>query len=142
MTAMKTFCCDAPIECAGVVCFRGDGVLLIKRGKPPKAGEWSIPGGRIEAGETEQEAALRELFEETNIKAVLGPKIAIVRAVLGGTSYLFHNYLAYWSAGEVKAGDDAAEAIFAPMDELHTFELWPKTREIIELAADMRHVER
>lgn len=142
MMSVKTLSSDKPVECVGVVCFRGDEVLLIKRGKPPKEGEWSIPGGRIEVGETEALAALRELFEETNIRATLGPKIAMVPTVLNGRAYHLHDYLAYWDEGQCIAGDDAVEAVFVPLSDLNTFELWPKTREIIELAADMRDLRR
>jgi len=52
-----------PVPGAGIVVWRGDEVLLIKRGKPPYQGHWSIPGGKINYGETAQEAALRELME-------------------------------------------------------------------------------
>ena len=65
-----------PVPAAGVVCFRGDEVLLIRRGTPPREGEWSLPGGRIEWGERAADAALRELREET------GCELADVRAEL------------------------------------------------------------
>ena len=54
-----------PLAGAGAIVWRGDEVLLIRRGKPPRLGEWSIPGGRIEGGETAREAAIRETLEET-----------------------------------------------------------------------------
>ena len=58
-----------PVAGAGIVVFRGEEVLLIRRGKPPYEGEWSLPGGKIEYGETAAEAALRELAEETGARA-------------------------------------------------------------------------
>ena len=64
--------------CVGIVCFRGNDVLLIRRAKPPKRGQWSIPGGRIEFGETASAAALRELKEETGINAKLVGLIDVV----------------------------------------------------------------
>ena len=60
---------DRPIVGIGVVVWRDDRVLLIRRGKPPRKGEWSLPGGAQELGETLIEAALREVFEETGLKA-------------------------------------------------------------------------
>ena len=59
-----------PVPAVGVVCFRGDEVLLIRRGRPPRQGQWSLPGGRIEPGERAVDAALRELREETGVASV------------------------------------------------------------------------
>jgi hypothetical protein len=59
----------SPVPAVGVVCLRGDEVLLIRRGTPPRQGEWSLPGGRIEPGERAVDAALRELREETGVEA-------------------------------------------------------------------------
>jgi len=123
-----------PIDCVGVICFRGDDVLLIKRGKPPRKGDWSIPGGRIEAGETEREAALRELLEETGIMATLESKIATIEAQFEDYNYRLHDYAARWISGEPKYGDDAIDARFFPADELDALGMWAKTREVIETA--------
>ena len=60
-----------PTPAVGVVCLKGDEVLLIRRGTPPRQGEWSLPGGRIEPGERLADAALRELREETDVEAEL-----------------------------------------------------------------------
>ncbi|MDC0422363.1 NUDIX domain-containing protein [Hellea sp.] len=62
------------INCTGIVCFKDDEILLVRRGNPPRKGEWSIPGGKIEFGESETKAALRELYEETGIKASIKKK--------------------------------------------------------------------
>ncbi|MEP1230211.1 MAG: NUDIX hydrolase, partial [Litorimonas sp.] len=109
---------NKPTDCVGVICLRGSDVLLIKRGKAPRKGEWSIPGGRIEAGETEQDAALRELFEETGVRAKLGPKIAVIDAHFEEFYYRLHDYAAIWQSGESKAGDDAADAKFTHIDTI------------------------
>lgn len=122
---------NPPIHCAAVICFRGEDVLLIRRGTAPRKGEWSIPGGRIEPGEREQDAALRELLEETGITAILGPKIETIPAHFEGKDYMLHDYAGIWQSGEPRAGDDADFAGFVPMDKLAGTPMWPKTREVI-----------
>jgi len=125
---------ELPIDCVGVICFRGDDVLLIKRGTAPRKGEWSIPGGRIETGESERDAALRELFEETGVMAALESKVATIDANFENFNYRLHDYAARWISGEPRFGDDAADARFVPPDELDGLGMWPKTREVIEAA--------
>ena len=118
-------------NCVGVVCFRGDDVLLIQRGTAPRKGEWSIPGGRIEAGETEAVAAIRELTEETSVTADLLTKITALDADFEGYHYRLHDYLARWTSGTPKAGDDADEARFVPISEIDALGMWPETVRVI-----------
>ena len=125
---------DAPTPCVGVIIFRGDDVLLIQRGTAPRKGEWSIPGGRIEPGENERQAALRELTEETSIRAAILGKVAAIAANFEGFDYILHDYAARWEAGEPIAGDDAAQAKFIPMTEIDALGMWGKTTEVIKLA--------
>lgn len=127
-----------PINCVGVICFRGEDVLLIRRGKPPRKGDWSLPGGRIEPGESEAEAALRELMEETGVTAILGPKVLTLPAHFDGTDYILHDYLAEWQDGDPKAGDDAAHAEFTPLEKVNSLGMWNATVEVIETARQAR----
>jgi len=122
------------IDCVGVICFRGEDVLLIKRGTAPRKGEWSIPGGRIEASETQRDAALRELFEETGIMAALEDKVATIDTQFEDYNYRLHDYAARWISGEPSFGDDAIDARFFAPRELDLLGMWPKTREVIETA--------
>ena len=115
----------------GIVCIRGGDVLLIQRGTAPRKGEWSIPGGRIEAGETEAQAALRELGEETNVSADLLTKITALDADFEGYHYRLHDYLARWTSGAPKAGDDADNARFIPMSEIEGLGMWSETVRVI-----------
>lgn len=114
---------------------------MIKRGTAPRKGEWSIPGGRIERGEREQDAALRELSEETGVHAELGPKIAVIPALFEGFNYILHDYAATWRRGEPVAGDDAAKAAFVPLSEIEALKMWPKTTEVIFAAYERLSVQ-
>ena len=127
-----------PTPAVGVVCLRGDEVLLIRRGRPPKLGEWSLPGGRLEWGETLKEAALRELREETGVEAELLGLIDVVDGIFPddpGRHYVLVDYAARWISGEPRAGDDAAEAAFHPLDAIEALVGWDETRRVICMAA-------
>lgn len=106
-----------PVPAVGVVCWRGDEVLLIKRGRAPRLGEWSIPGGKVNRGESLHDAALRELFEETGIVAEIGLLLAVYEIIEPQFHYVLIDYVASWKSGEARAGDDAAEARFMSLDE-------------------------
>jgi len=135
-----------PTPAAGVVCFRGDDVLLVRRGSPPLAGRWSIPGGRIEWGERAADAALRELMEETGCSAELIGLVDVVDALLTNSGaetgesrgpwahYVLVDYAARWIAGEPRAGDDADEARFFSPAEIAALGLWSETVRVIEAA--------
>lgn len=130
-----------PQPAVGVVCFKGDAVLLIRRATPPLQGAWSLPGGRIEWGERAEAAALRELKEETGITARLTGLIAVVDGVFGEAGaidrhYVLIDYAAEWVSGEPAPGDDAASAAFHAVAALDGLELWSETARIIRLAYD------
>ena len=125
----------APVPAVGVVCLRGDEVLLIRRGKPPLEGSWSLPGGRIEWGERAADAALRELSEETGVEADLIGLIDVVDGLFGERHYVLVDYAARWVSGEPQAGDDATDARFWPLAEIGGLGLWEETVRIIEMAA-------
>ena len=125
-----------PVPAVGVVCLRDETVLLIRRGKPPRMGEWSLPGGRIEPGERAGVAALRELMEETGVTARTTGLPDVVDAIFreGDRHYVLIDYAADWVSGEPVAGDDALEARFVPLDQVEALIDWSETRRIIALA--------
>ena len=129
---------EFPVATVGVICLRGDQVLLIKRGTPPRLGQWSLPGGRLEHGETTRVAALRELTEETGVQADLLGLVDVVDGLFtsrqtGETTrhYVMIDYAARWISGEPVAGDDAAEARFVSLEEAQAMVEWDVTRKVI-----------
>jgi 8-oxo-dGTP diphosphatase len=111
-----------PIPCAGAVVHDADGrVLLIRRAHAPSEGLWSLPGGRIEAGETPPEAAAREVREETGLRVDVGPLLATVEF----GDYLVHDFAATVVGGSLAAGDDAAEVRWCTPDEISTLDTSP-----------------
>lgn len=126
-----------PIPVVGVVCLKGDRVLLIRRGTEPRLGEWSIPGGRIEPGERAIDAALRELKEETGVDAIVTGLLAVIDGVFPehDRHYVMIDFSAEWTGGEPVAGDDAAEAAFHPLSAVDDIVAWEETRRVIHAAA-------
>jgi len=129
-----------PIPAVGIVCLRGDEVLLIRRGTPPRQGEWSLPGGRIEPGERAMDAALRELLEETGVVAEITGLIDVVDGLFpeAGRHYVLIDYAARWLSGEPVAGDDAMEARFVALDAVEALIDWSETHRIIRMAVAAR----
>jgi len=133
-----------PVPGAGMVVFRGDDVLLIRRGKPPYEGQWSLPGGKIEYGETAAEAALRELAEETGTTARIIGLIDVIDSIglreagePGDWHYLLVDFAGVWTGGEPVAADDVTEAAFFPYDEAIKRTQWDRTRDVIGRARDI-----
>lgn len=132
----------------GAVVFRDDEVLVIKRGRAPFAGHWSIPGGKVEYGERLQDAVRREVREETGLEieviALLDVFDATPREANG--EFLKHgvivDYVAEWVSGEPQAGDDAADAEFVDFDTAIARMSWDVTREAITRAAEIRQAVR
>jgi 8-oxo-dGTP diphosphatase len=108
------------IPCAGAVIKDDAGrMLLILRGHDPGAGLWSIPGGRIEPGETDAEAVVREVREETGLEVACGQLLGSVeRPGHAGDIIEIRDYFAVFVSGELAAGDDAADARWFAPDQL------------------------
>ena len=133
-----------PIVGVGVVVWHGDRVLLIKRGKPPREGQWSLPGGAQQLGETLVETARRELKEETGLDASIGEIIAtldlIDRDDKGDVRhhYTLVDFVAEAEQSALCAGDDAADARWFERSELDGLGLWSETIRIIDLSVEKR----
>ncbi|MGI9615692.1 MAG: NUDIX hydrolase [Acidimicrobiales bacterium] len=115
---------NRPETSVGAVVVRDDEILLIKRGRGPAIGQWSVPGGRVEGGETLAKAVEREVAEETGLSVVCGDFIGFVERMGPGFHYVI---LDFWAIpdtdGPLVAGDDAAEAAWFPLAELGEVEL-------------------
>jgi 8-oxo-dGTP diphosphatase len=108
------------VPCVGAVIEDDAGrMLLIQRGHEPGKGLWSVPGGRIEPGETDQQAVVREIREETGLDVHCGPLLgAVERPGLAGAVIDIRDYRAFVTGGEVAAGDDAADARWVTAAEM------------------------
>ena len=114
----------SPTLAASAACFRGGKVLIAKRIKPPL---WSLPGGRIEPGETPEAAAMRELLEETGVEAEIvalaGEREVVLKDEGGGIAARFKifAYAARWRAGEAAPGPEATEVAWVAPEEIAAY---------------------
>ena len=129
----------------GAVVWRDDHVLLIRRGTPPRDGQWGLPGGAQAVGETLFEAAIREVQEETGLTvtptAVVTACDGISRDEDGRVHYhytLVEVAATYDGHTDPVAADDALEARWVPLDEVHTLIGWDETLRVIMLSAEQR----
>lgn len=123
---------------AGAVVWRGDEVLLIRRGKAPRLGQWSIPGGRVERDETAAAAAVRETLEETGCAISITGLCDVVDSIADDHHMILIDFTARWLSGEPVAGDDAMEARFVPFAAIGAFGLWSETERVIALSRAQR----
>lgn len=132
-----------PVVAVGAIVWKEDRFLLIRRGRPPRQGGWSIPGGRQEAGETVHEAVHREIREEAGIDIEILGVAAVVDLIDRDGPEISHHYtvidmLAEWRAGEARAGDDAMDTAWVTLDEIAAFDLPELQVDVITQAARQR----
>jgi ADP-ribose pyrophosphatase len=131
-----------PVVAIGAIVFRNNRVLLVRRGRPPSQDLWAIPGGRVEIGETLQEAAEREILEETGITIqALEPVYTFDYIERDGSDlprfhYVIIDLTADYIRGEIKAGDDAAEARWVAAEELAGINVSSKTLRLLKTRFD------
>ena len=125
---------QSPILAASTCVFRGQDVLLVKRGQAFGRGLWSLPGGKVEYGETAEAAALRELGEETGVSASIVGTAGQYEIVAGQMHYLITCFAALHLNGEPSAASDSAEARFVAPEALGGLPLAPHTYEAIAAA--------
>jgi 8-oxo-dGTP diphosphatase len=129
-----------PVVGIGVAVLRPGAVLLVRRGNPPNAGHWSLPGGAQELGETARDAARRELLEEAGLTVGALELAAQVDSIHHDPDgrvryhYTIIDFAARWTEGEPRAGGDATEVAWAPFGDLDRFDLWSEARRVIDIA--------
>lgn len=126
-----------PICGVGVVVRKGDAILLIQRGNPPRIGTWGLPGGVVELGETLHDAARREVCEECGIEIALEDVLDAVDIVQRDAAgrvqfhYIVVDLAAEYVRGELCAASDVLDARWVARDDLDAYALSAKTREVI-----------
>ncbi len=129
---------DSPQVAVGAVVFNQNRILLVQRGKAPARNQWAIPGGSIQLGETLQQAAEREIFEETGVIIQAGDPIfmfdLIQKDPIGEIQfhYIIIDLIAHYRGGDLVAGDDALDAGWFLATELENLNVNRKTLELIE----------
>jgi mutator protein MutT len=133
-----------PVVAVGVLLLDGDRVLLVQRARPPAVGRWTVPGGKVELGETLEEAALRELDEETGMRATLGPIVEILDRVIRDEDgaiayhYVILDFLGTAPVGEPRAATDSSDARWVRLDELDRYSLTDGLLTVIDRARGMQ----
>lgn len=135
---------QAPVVGVGAVVLAGSRVLLVRRGRPPAQGIWSLPGGVVELGEGLKTACAREVREETGISVKVGPMVEVLERILRDKAgdleyhYVLVDFLCSAEEAVPVAGDDAAGAKWVDFKSLDEMKLTSDTQQVIFKAAGMR----
>lgn len=128
---------DRPIVGVGAVIVQDGRVLLVRRAAEPLKGEWSIPGGMVEVGETVRAAAEREVEEETGLKVRAGVVLDVFDRIVPDEAgkprfhYVLVDFFCDGASGEARAGSDAGALCWAAEDDIDTYRLSPPTLEVV-----------
>jgi 8-oxo-dGTP diphosphatase len=132
-----------PIVGVGAVIIEDGRVVLIKRRYEPLAGQWSLPGGTLDVGETLEAGVAREMLEETGLEVEVGPVIDVFDRILLDADrkvryhFVLVDYLCRPRGGTLAAASDVTDAVYAHPDNLAEFKLTPKAEEMIRKGFDL-----
>ena len=139
---------ERPVVGVGGVVIRGDQVLLVRRGSEPLKGQWSIPGGTLELGETLAEGVVREMREETGFDVRVVGQIEVFERIFPGNGprpqyhFVIIDYLCEAPDGAPQPGSDVTDAAFATEEELPRYNLTPTATRVIRNAFAMARARR
>ena len=137
---------DRPIVGIGIVVLRPGAVLLVRRGRAPALGAWSLPGGAQELGETAEQAARRELLEETGL--TVGPLLLVANVdsihhdAEGRVEYHYTilDFAAAYAGGDARPGGDVTDIAWAASDAFDDYALWNEARRVIAVSQKLLSV--
>jgi 8-oxo-dGTP diphosphatase len=131
---------DRPFVGVGAVVVQDGSVLLVRRRQPPLAGQWSLPGGAVELGETLEQAVTREILEETGLRVRVGPVVEVLDRIVHDAAghvqyhYVLVDYLCWPDGGTLAAGSDVGEVALAHPRNLESYRLTDTARSVIDRA--------
>ena len=131
---------DRPIVGVAAVVIEDDRVVLVRRGRPPAYGEWSLPGGAVELGETLEKAVIREVKEEIGLEVEVVELVAVLDRIFLDSErevqfhYLLMDFLCRRKSGRLVASSDVISYAQVPLKALSTYRLTQETREVIDKA--------
>jgi mutator protein MutT len=134
---------DCPLLGVGAIIVENGHILLVRRANPPMQGEWSIPGGLVETGETTKEALIREVREETCLEIEPLRLIEVFERILRDKEarvqyhFVLIDYLCRFVSGEAVASSDVTHAVWATADELESYTVAEETCRVIRKAISM-----
>jgi ADP-ribose pyrophosphatase YjhB (NUDIX family) len=125
------------VGAAAAVFDKAGRVLLVQRGRPPRVGQWGLPGGMLELGERLADAAVREVREECGIEIAIGGVAGVFEPITHDEQgrieyhYVVIDFWARHVSGEPHPGDDAAGVAWATMEEVDGYQLMPESRQVV-----------
>jgi 8-oxo-dGTP diphosphatase len=135
---------ERPIVGVGAIVLDGDRVLLVKRAHEPLKGEWSVPGGAVDVGETLEDAIRREVLEETGLSIEVGPVVDVLDRIRYDPDgrvrfhYVLVDFVCRAVSGTLQSASDAEEATWAARPDLARFGVADATISVIDKAVARR----